>query len=67
MDHNFHEEFNVTFLTLPTELLVYIISFLSSAYDKVKLTYVSSVQLKKHHHCGKGLCDLIMTVLKNTV
>ena len=37
-----HEESVLNFLTLPTELLVYIISFLSSICDLVKLRYVSS-------------------------
>ncbi|XP_065907093.1 uncharacterized protein [Dysidea avara] len=35
------EESLVNLLTLPTELLVYIISFLSSLHDRVKLRYVS--------------------------
>ena len=38
---NFHEESFVNLLSLPTELLVYIISFLSSLSDKEKLRYVS--------------------------
>ena len=38
---NSHEESLVNLLTLPTELLVYIISFLSSLRDRVKLRYVS--------------------------
>jgi len=41
-NENSQEESVVNFLTLPTELLVYIISFLSSTHDKVKLRYVSS-------------------------
>ena len=36
-----HEESPVNLLTHPTELLVYIISFLSSLHDRVKLRYVS--------------------------
>ncbi|XP_065893308.1 uncharacterized protein [Dysidea avara] len=36
-----HEESLVNLLTLPTELLVYIISFLSSLRDRIKLRYVS--------------------------
>ena len=36
-----HKEFHVNLLILPTELLVYIISFLSSLCDRVKLRYVS--------------------------
>ncbi|XP_065908495.1 uncharacterized protein [Dysidea avara] len=36
-----HVESLVNLLTLPTELLVYIISFLSSLHDRVKLRYVS--------------------------
>ena len=35
------EESLVNLLTLPTELLVYIISFLSSLHDRVKLRFVS--------------------------
>ena len=38
---NFHEESLVNLLSLPTELLVYIVSFLSSLRDRVKLRYVS--------------------------
>ena len=40
MDHS-HEESLVNLLSLPSELLVYIISLLSSLRDKVKLRYVS--------------------------
>jgi len=36
-----HEKYFVNLLTLPAELLVYIISFLSSLRDRVKLRYVS--------------------------
>ena len=32
---------HVNLLTLPTKLLVYIISFLSSLYDSITLRYVS--------------------------
>jgi len=38
---NSHEESLVNLSTLPAELLVYIISFLSSLRDRVKLRYVS--------------------------
>ncbi|XP_065908136.1 uncharacterized protein [Dysidea avara] len=38
---NSREKSFVNLLTLPTELLVYIISFLSSLHDRVKLRYVS--------------------------
>ena len=38
---NSHEESHVNLLTLPTELLVYIISFLSLLHDRVILRYVS--------------------------
>ena len=38
---SFHEESHINLLTLPTELLVYIISFLSTLRDRVKLRYVS--------------------------
>ena len=38
---NSHEETLVNLLTLPTELLAYVISFLSSLHDRVKLRYVS--------------------------
>ena len=38
---NSHEESYVNLLTLPIELLVYIISFLSSLHDRVNLRYVS--------------------------
>ena len=37
-----NEEFLVNLLTLPTELLVYIISFLSSILDRLNMRYVSS-------------------------
>ena len=39
---NSHQESLVNLLTLPTELLVYIISFLASLRDRVKLRYVST-------------------------
>ncbi|XP_065914507.1 uncharacterized protein [Dysidea avara] len=38
---NSHEDSLFNLLTLPTELLIYIISFLSSLRDRVKLRYVS--------------------------
>ena len=38
---NFQEDSPINLFTLPTELLVYIISFLSSLHDKLKLRYVS--------------------------
>ena len=38
---NSREKSFVNLLTLPPELLVYIISFLSSLHDRVKLRYVS--------------------------
>ena len=36
-----HEESHVNLLSLPTEFLIYIISFLSSLRDRVRLKYVS--------------------------
>jgi len=38
---DYHNESPFNLLTLPTELLVYIISFLSSLHDRVKLRHVS--------------------------
>ena len=40
-DKHHHEKYIVNLSTFPTELLVYIISILSSVHDRVKLRYVS--------------------------
>ena len=56
----------VNLLTLPAELLVYIIFLLLR--DRIKLRYVSRwLRCVLEDHCGRSLCGLIMTVVKNAV
>ena len=63
------EEQPITLLALPTELLVHIISFISTTRDRAKLRCVQGDYevSSKHRHCGGSLCGLTTTLLTKAV
>lgn len=60
------EEHKSAILTLPTELLVYIISILSTARDSGTF-HEEYERLVKPDHCGLSLCGLIIAMVMKII